>query len=486
VTGFTSTWMVDFEFITRDGSGERPIPVCVTAAESHSGRVLQFWSEDLVRPPYPLDASALYVCYWARAELSCHAALGWPMPCRILDLGVEFRRLTNGLGKLPNGRGLLGALLWYGLDAMNAVEKHDLRALIQRGGPWTRAERRAILDYNKRDVDALIGLYPKMLPDIVRRPGDLERALLRGQSGATNAVMEHHGIPVDTASLRRIQRHWRPLQSRLVDAINPAFGVYEGLTFKTNRFVDYVTRHRIPWPLTEKGHLSLEREVFKDRAKAYPELYPLYELRHVLGQLRLWSLAVGSDGRNRTPLWNLAVKTGRNQPSTSEYIFGPSRWIRHLIKPAPGWAVAYIDWKTQELGIAAALSGDERLLEAVRSGEPYLAFGISAGLAPEGATKATHGTIRDLCKACVLGTGYGLGAASLAFQIGCSRYDALDLLLRHRATYPTFWRWSDANVEYAMQRNKLESVFGWHLHVTASTRITSFRTGPCRPTAARC
>ena len=49
------------------------------------------------RPPYPIDTSALFVAYYAFAELGCHLALGWPMPPRILDLHAEFRAATNGL-----------------------------------------------------------------------------------------------------------------------------------------------------------------------------------------------------------------------------------------------------------------------------------------------------------------------------------------------------------------------------------------------------
>jgi DNA polymerase I-like protein with 3'-5' exonuclease and polymerase domains len=47
-------------------------------------------------------------------------------------------------------------------------------------------------------------------------------------------------------------------------------------------------------------------------------------------------------------------------------------WLRGLIKPSPGHAVAYIDWSQQEIGIAGALSGDQALQAAYRSGDCYL------------------------------------------------------------------------------------------------------------------
>lgn len=38
-----------------------------------------------------------------------------------------------------------------------------------------------------------------------------------------------------------------------------------------------------------------------------------------------------------------------------EVIFGPAVWLRGLIRPEPGFGVAYIDWSQQKFGIAAAL-----------------------------------------------------------------------------------------------------------------------------------
>jgi hypothetical protein len=68
-------------------------------------------------------------------------------------------------------------------------------------------------------------------------------------------------------------------------------------------------------------------------AKAHPQVSPMRELRSALSELRLNDLAVGCDGRNRTILSAFRSRTGRNQPSNSKFIFGPSVWLRSLIKP---------------------------------------------------------------------------------------------------------------------------------------------------------
>ena len=89
-----------------------------------------------------------------------------------------------------------------------------------------------------------------------------------------------------------------------------------------------------------------------------PELDALRQLLNTHGRCgcTIWRSVL--DGRNRVILSAFKAKTGRNQPSSSKFIFGPATWARFLIKPQPGQALAYIDWRAQEIGIAAALSGD--------------------------------------------------------------------------------------------------------------------------------
>jgi hypothetical protein len=67
-----------------------------------------------------------------------------------------------------------------------------------------------------------------------------------------------------------------------------------------------------------------------------------------------------------------------------------------------------LDYTQQEFGIAAALSGDPNMMAAYRTGDAYLGFAKQAGAVPEGATKESHGPIRDQFKQCVLGVQYGL------------------------------------------------------------------------------
>jgi DNA polymerase-1 len=177
-------------------------------------------------------------------------------------------------------------------------------------------------------------------------------------------------------------------------------------------------------------------------------------------------------------------RTGRNQPSNSKYIFGPSVWLRGLIKPPPGHGAAYVDWSQQEFGIAAALSGDLAMQAAYQSGDPYLTFAKQAGAVPVDATKETHGPQRELFKTCILGVQYGMGASSLALRIAQPEIVARDLLRAHRETYRRFWTWSDAALDTAMLTGSLHTVFGWSERVSEDSNPRSLRNFPMQANGA--
>src|SRR5262249_22028623 len=190
------------------------------------------------------------------------------------------------------------------------------------------------------------------------------------------------------------------------------------MAFSAERWAGYLTRKGIPWPRLESGALALDDDTFREMARSHPvEVAPIRELRHALSQMRLNELAVGDDGRNRVLLSAFGSRTGRNQPSNSKCIFGPAVWLRCLIRPEPGRAVAYVDWSQQELAIAASLSGDSRMQEAYISGDFYLTFAKMAGVVPATATKQSHAGEREQFKVVALGVLYGLSAEGLARKL---------------------------------------------------------------------
>ena len=467
---FHKVWLVDFEFSAPPG--ERPRVLCLVAREYRTGQTIKLWEDDLRsmdRPPFSIDTASLYVAYYASAEIGCHLSLGWPLPKNLLDLFAEFRNNRNGL-QVPCGSGLLGALAFYGLGGIGGLEKEEMRELAIRGGPFTETEKTALLDYCETDVIALAKLLPTMVPEI-----DLNLALLRGRFMKAAASIEHVGVPVDTDQLTLFRNNWDGIKDELIRRIDSQYGVYEGQTFKRDKFKAWLTSKDISWPTLISGEIDLTDDTFKTMSKIHTEVAPLRELRQALSGMRLSKLTVGQDGRNRCLLSAFRARTGRNQPSNNQFIFGPSAWLRGLIRPEMGSGLAYIDWGQQEFGIAAALSRDPMMLQAYQSGDPYLAFAKQAGAVPLDGTKQSHPNERTLFKSCVLAVQYGMGAESLAKRVGQPVIVARELLQLHQKTYKIFWEWSDACLDFAMLHGKLWTVFGWKIHIDAKPNPRSLR-----------
>ena len=103
----------------------------------------------------------------------------------------------------------------------------------------------------------------------------------------------------------------------------PNYGVYDGRTFKLERFERYLAANKIPWPRLPSGRLDLKDDTFREMARTHPCSYAASRASHLVVTNALNDLAVGPDGRNRTLLSAFRSRTGRNQPSNSTFIFGP-------------------------------------------------------------------------------------------------------------------------------------------------------------------
>jgi hypothetical protein len=483
VRHFQEVVVLDFEFQAPDG--ERPDPLCLVARELVSGRTYCLWRDELRRaksPPFDVGPGTLVCAFFASAEMGCFLELGWKRPINLLCLHAEDRAATNGrIPRIKGQHSLIMACARRNIPVMVGANKEAARSVIMSRSSWSLNEIADIKQYCRADVDATTGLLQRM-----EAGGEIDwtYALLRGRYTAAVAAMERTGVPLDAATLTRLAEHWSAIKLQLIESIDKDYGVFEGTTFKNDRFATYLNRQRITWPRTRTGLLSLEDDTFRDMAKVYPQLNPLKELRAALSEMRLSSLTVGADGHNRCLLSPFGARTGRNTPSNAKFIFGPAVWMRGLIQPPDGYGLAYIDWRAQEVALAAALFGDERMMAAYLTGDVYLGFARDAGLAPPDATRKTHGEIRELCKALVFLLNYGGGEDLLGQRLGVGRTRASELKALHQATYATFWRGSDHVTASAYANHRICSVFGWPSHITSDDRPQSVMNFPMQANGA--
>jgi hypothetical protein len=475
-------WLLDTEYATPPG--DPVIPVCVVAREFFSQRSIRQFFEPAqnYENPFPIGGDALFVAYAAQAEWSCFLSLGWELPTHILDLYAEFRNEISGRTP-PEGHKcydprLTGAMDFYGLDRISAAEKKEMQMRISQGHPFTSDERTAILQYCDSDVVCLEKLLPAMAPQI-----ELPYAIFRGRNTKAVAHIERAGYPVDRKLYERVIRNLDPLKSRLIadfeakHGLSPYVRNNDGAhNFSFRKLEAYLADLGLLsiWQKTPRHRLKTKEEYLREMARQHPALLPLANLVKAIGDLRQFGLTIGSDDRARYPVMPFKADTGRNQPKARQFLFAQSSWTRGFIKPTPGQAIAYIDWSAAEFAIAADRSQDPIMLDAYRSGDPYLRSAVSMGFVPEGATKETHGKIRDVVKVWLLSAQYGATAKSLADalpqQLALTMPNPLasaeEFLGKHRHVYSRYWDWAEKRVELFLHETHCEeTVFGWrHRH----------------------
>ncbi len=495
-------WSVDTEYRHDDGS--HPTPHCVCALELRTGQRWEAWvggPEPVPTPPWDPETD-IVLDYNGTAEHSVFAVLGWQFPKRHLDWLVELKVLygcRKPSGSINNSWALLELCAVHGIGTIAAQEKEHFRGLAMRGGEYTEAERRTLLDYCWSDVDILAELFHRTAPLLHKlEPNWLERAYFRGTVVQEYTRINARGIPIDGEVWAKLQKHWHPLINSLTAEVARDWPVFtwdkkkERYALNLKAWADTMRNRGIPWPVTETGKPRTDDDTLKSMTQGYPILRPLREVMSTRGQFRLGEhLAIGTDNRNRADHRPFTSSTGRCQPSNSRFVFGTSTWLRSIIKPPEGMALAYVDLAGAEIALAALLAQDGQLWEDYASADPYTRFGIAAGLIPYGGTKQTHPDQRDLAKRLMLAVGYGMGPASLARNLGVTEKVARQLMAAHKLRYPHYWTYSQQIEDQYTRGEALVTRAGWRLSPERDARgrpmVTRGARGPRNfPMQAHC
>lgn len=463
----------DTEFFPVDGALPRPICV-VTAERGRPIRKRWLWKQSALEP-MKWEPGDVLVCYSATAELSVLAALGWPFPPAVLDLYVEFRNLTNGAVH-ESGSDLLAALRYFKQPSRDAEQKARMQTVCKEGvDAEIMAKQDQILDYCADDTTCMFGLFDAMVPSI-----NMGQALARGEYMMSVAKMEAAGVPVDEARYNHIVANRQEIREHIAYVANRWHPLWDGTTFCMEKFQRWLYRRGLEkaWPRTPFGRLSTEEQTFEEMIHAHPDLPHIFEIKSTLTRIQSIKLQVGPDGRARTSLGPFRTVTGRNQPHrNAQFVFAAPRWMRSVVKPGPGMALANLDWAQQEFGIVGALSGDDAMKEAYLSedADPYMAFARIIGAVPPDATAKSHPVERELYKRCVLAVQYCQMAPSLARRLGRIEADARALLRDHREAFTKYWEWLNRASTHAAGRGQVNTRFGWLLTTSATSNPRTIR-----------
>jgi hypothetical protein len=142
-----------------------------------------------------------------------------------------------------------------------------------------------------------------------------------------------------------------------------------------------------------------------------PGLEGLQALRDSLGFIVKARLPIGPDGRNRPSLFPFGTATGRNAHAKSPY--NAHAGMRSFMLFDPDVTGFYLDFRSQEVAVAAARFDDPMLREEYQSGDVYHALAKMCGLTDDPDPvrwKANNPTQRDRMKPIQLGINYGMGS----------------------------------------------------------------------------
>jgi DNA polymerase I len=484
--------VADFEYEVSDGDLPHPLTLVAYVLDEHLRhvRTIRQWRGEFgATPPFDTGPDTLFVAYSAWAELTCFMALGWKFPVHIFDLHTAYLAASNILlphdpdepRKKPRKR-LPDACRAYAIDGWETIDKESIARDIGEGR-WQVHGRERVFEYCEEDVRASTQLLREQLRGHRSHyqygfyPTDVERVIhWSNYSAKVIAQIQARGMPIDMHLWNLVQENKAAVIRYLLRRFDPSFGseapIYtpEG-EWSYARFEQWLPTASInAWPRLQSGKFDISGDAFK-LLHHLPGIEGLHALRDSLGFIAKAKLPIGRDGRNRPKLFPFCTATGRNAHASS--IYNAHAGVRSFMVFPTDTIGIYLDWRTQEIGIAAALSGDRALVDAYQAGDVYHALARMCGLTDDPDPKhwksqPENKPVRQRMKSLQLGVNYGMGVPSLAKGLDRHPLIASEIILKHQRTYPRFWEWRNDMVQHAMLDRKIETMFGWPLYLSSS------------------
>ena len=344
-------------------------------------------------------------------------------------------------------------------------------------GRWRDHGQQAVFEYCEEDVRKSVELLRAQVRGrFSLPPASIPHVLHWSNYGAKAiAQIQARGMPIDMPMWDTVQENKTAVIEHLIRQFDPSHGDEERIfnaegEWNYDRFEQWLARAGVyAWPRLDSGQLDISSDAFRLMASAHPGIEGLHALRDSIGFIAKARLPIGRDGRNRPSLFPFCTATGRNAHARSPY--NAHAGVRSFMICPPGSIVAYLDWRSQEVGIAAAHSGDERLMADYAAGDVYHGLARMCGQTTEPDPvrwKKANKAQRDRMKPLQLGINYGMGVPSLARGLDRHPLIASEIIKLHKRTYPRFWEWRAQMVHGAMMVRRIESVFGWPLRVAYS------------------
>jgi len=418
--------------------------------------------KELFRLPIP------FCGHFAKVELFCLWRLGLPEPTilwdtfifeKALDLGrhhhkyklkqemdefEQIRTKEEAKEKQAFGFSLVATCQRYGVAyRMEAGKKRLQQSFLTHADGASFSEEQ--IDYAAEDALAAAQLYPLQVQKAVQN-GLLHHCMTVEMPWVTtNARIEWAGVRVDERKcdevIDRISMHLEKIENHL----STVYGIQNTQSHK--QLMAFFQSRGLLNKFLQGGKVSFDKNVLKKNADLHPAIALLRAARRasdLLADKLLSPEFVGEDGRVRAEQRQLGTDTGR-QTSRWPNLMGLDRVLRPLIIPEPGFGIGEVDWSQVEVGVAAAVYGDDGLVRMFNSGDVYSTMAqhfFRDELPEEDLTisgkefKGRHKELRNQMKICTLGIIYGITPIGLANNLGTTETKAAALQKRFMTMFP--------------------------------------------------
>lgn len=200
----------------------------------------------------------------------------------------------------------------------------------------------------------------------------------------------------------------------------------------------YVKDTGADWPKTKTGKYDTGKKVLSRYAAGENIIKQLERHNGQMSTLKTYSPNskgyveardyVGSDYCQRPNFGPLGTQTARNAAKAKSLCFLGPHWLRILVDPPEGKAIVELDYGSQEVFVAGAMSGDKNLIKAYQSNDVYMYYAQLTGMYPKDLPIPTeeersedwfkpYKKVRSISKTLNLSMQFGAGAKSVAAAV---------------------------------------------------------------------
>jgi len=460
--------VVDTEFRGQQDEGQLNEPVCTVIKELKSGKYHKLHGPK-IKLPYP-NNKTLWIAHNVIAEAHTFLAYGLPLPEFWYDTLVEDKKLN--FGKVAK-HSLLACCARYGIQTISEdLKKYFINKIILAHDTYTDEQMSKILDYCTSDVDANAALFLEQIKEIEQvKKFDgpnmiISQALFSGAAVACTAKVEFNGIHINQPLLKKIDDAFPYVKRTMIDELNTELNIYENDVLKQHKFDEFIERIGLAdvWPLTITGKYKTDEKTLDNYKDTHPDIRKFKLAQEFIGSRKLKGFIVGPDGKARCSYRMYGLKTGRTNPSTAKHPFNAPKAMRNLVAAPKDKIMVNFDYRSQEVAIAAYLSGDPNMMAAVEQSDPYIQIAKMNNAVPKDATKESHKEQRNLYKTTTLAALYGQGATNMSKRMNLMIDYGQDLFMKIKNLFPTYFDWAKEMFDKAMMDGYAETKFGWRYY----------------------